>query len=91
VIVCFYKKSFLKDLARLPKHHRERVERLAFEDIPKLNNVFSTVDMKRIKGYQGCYRIRVGDYRIGCKVGKKNEITFYRVKSRADIYRVFPG
>ena len=90
MIVCFYKKSFLKDLAKLPKHHRERVERLAFEDIPKLNNVFATLDIKRIKGYQGYYRIRIGEYRIGCKVGKKNEITFYRVKSRADIYRVFP-
>jgi mRNA interferase RelE/StbE len=85
VIVCFYKKSFLKDLAKLPKHHRERVERLAFEDIPKLNNVFATLDIKRIKGYQGYYRIRIGEYRIGCKVGKKNEITFYRVVGQFEI------
>jgi len=90
VILCFYKKSFLRDLAKLPKHHREQIERLVFEEISKLNNVFVTLDIRKMKGYQGYYRIRVGDYRIGCKVGKKNEITFYRVKNRADIYKVFP-
>ena len=58
---------------------------MAFEDIPKLNNVFATLDIKRIKGYQGYYRIRIGEYRIGCKVGKKNEITFYRVVGHFEI------
>jgi mRNA interferase RelE/StbE len=52
--------------------------------------VFVKLDIKKMKGYQDYYRIRVGDYRIGRKVGKKSEITFYRIKSRADIYKVFP-
>ena len=90
MIVCFYKKSFLKDLAKLPKHYREQIERLAFEEIPKLDNMFATLDMKKMKGYQGYYRIRVGDYRIGCKVEEGNQILFYRVRSRADIYKLFP-
>jgi len=90
VITCFYKKSFLKDLAKLPKHYREQTERLVFEEIPRLDNVFTTLDTKKMKGYQDYYRIRVGDYRIGCKVEQKTQITFYRVKSRGDIYKVFP-
>jgi mRNA interferase RelE/StbE len=89
-MVCFYKKSFLKDLAKLPKHYREQIERLVFEEIPKLNDMFATLDIKKMKGYQGYYRIRVGNYRIGCKVEQGNEIIFYRIKSRADIYKLFP-
>ncbi|HOQ67310.1 MAG TPA: hypothetical protein PKU87_01615 [Candidatus Atribacteria bacterium] len=32
----------------------------------------------------------MGDYRIGCKLEAGNRIIFYRVKSREDIYKVFP-
>lgn len=90
MITCFYKKSFLKDLAKLPKRNREQIESLVFEEIPKLDNVFTKLDMKKMKGYQDYYRIRVGDYRIGCKVEQKSQIIFYRVKSRGDIYKLFP-
>jgi len=90
VIVCFYKKSFLKDLAKLPKHYREQIERLVFEEIPKLDNIFATLEIKKMKGYQSYYRIRVADYRIGCEVEEGSQIIFYRVKSRADIYKLFP-
>lgn len=90
MIACLYKKSFLNDLAKLPKPYRQPIERLVFEEIPTLNDVFARLDIKKMKGYQDYYRIRVGDYRIGCRVEKGNEIVFYRVKSRADIYRVFP-
>ena len=43
-----------------------------------------------MKGYENSYRIRTGQYRIGCKITSDGEITFYRVKSREEIYRVFP-
>jgi mRNA interferase RelE/StbE len=90
VTACFYKKSFLRDLAKLPRRHREQIERLVFEEIPRLHKVLAIPGIKKMKGYRRYYRIRVGDYRIGCQVGENNQITFYRVKSRADIYQVFP-
>ncbi len=31
-----------------------------------------------------------GQYRIGCKITSDKRIIFYRVKSREEIYRVFP-
>ncbi|WP_372961269.1 type II toxin-antitoxin system RelE/ParE family toxin [Methanoregula sp.] len=43
-----------------------------------------------MKGYEQYYRIRVGQYRIGCKITDDNTIIFYRVKSREEIYRSFP-
>jgi len=90
MVTCLYKKTFLKDLAKLPLDYREQVERLVFEEIPTLNNIFGVPNMKKMKGYRDYYRIRIGDYRIGCKVEKENKIIFYKVKSRSDIYKVFP-
>ena len=87
---CLYKKAFLNDLARLPKRYRLRIERLVFDEIPRLDDLFAQLDIKKMKGYQSYYRIRVGNYRIGCKLEHSDQITFYRVKSRADIYRLFP-
>ena len=68
MITCFYKKTFLKDLANLPPVYRERIEKLVFEEIPELNNIVRALDIKEMRGYRDYYRIRVGDYRIGCKV-----------------------
>jgi len=90
VISCLYNKAFLNDLVKLPKRHRVRIERLVFDEIPRLDDLFAQLDIKKMKGYRSYYRIRVGDYRIGCKLEHGDQITFYRVKSRADIYRLFP-
>lgn len=90
MITCFYKKTFLKELSNLPVDYRQRIEKLVFEDIPKVENIFSLSSIRKMKGYKDYYRVRIGDYRIGCKVEKQNRIIFYRVKSRDDIYKVFP-
>ena len=90
MITCFYKKTFLKDLADLPSVYRERIESLIFEEIPELDSISGVRDIKKMRGYKDYYRIRVGAYRIGCKLEVENRIIFYRVKSRDDIYKVFP-
>ncbi|ADN36544.1 plasmid stabilization system [Methanolacinia petrolearia DSM 11571] len=38
----------------------------------------------------GFFRIRQGRYRIGFEITEDNKIIFYRVKSREEIYSVFP-
>ena len=87
---CGYKKIFLKDLAVLPKHHRSRIEKLVFDQIPASENFFSDFDIDKMSGYKDYYRIRIGNYRIGCRIADDAVIIFYRVKSREEIYRVFP-
>jgi mRNA interferase RelE/StbE len=87
---CGYKKIFLKDLASLPKRYRSRIERLAFDQIPASENIFCDFDIAKMKGFEHYYRIRIGHYRIGCKITDENTIILYRVKSREEIYRVFP-
>jgi mRNA interferase RelE/StbE len=87
---CEYKKIFLKDLAAIPGRYRTRIERLVFDQIPASENIFRDFDIHKMRGFENYYRIRTGQYRIGCKITSDNEIVFYRVKSRGEIYRVFP-
>jgi len=87
---CGYKKVFLKDLAAVPKPYQARIEQLVFDHIPASENIFRDFDIHKMAGSEYYYRIRTGKYRIGCKIGPDNRIVFYRVKSREEIYRVFP-
>jgi len=58
--------------------------------IPNSDKSLQTLDIRKMKGYEDYYRIRLGDYRIGCKIEERHKIIFYRVKNRNDIYKVFP-
>ncbi len=45
--------------------------------------------LKKLKGYDTFYRVRIGDYRIGLElVGE--DVIFTRCLHRKDIYRYFP-
>ena len=45
--------------------------------------------MKKLKGHDHYYRIRIGDYRLGLElVG--DELVFVRCLHRRDVYRYFP-
>jgi mRNA interferase RelE/StbE len=46
-------------------------------------------NLKKMQGYDGFYRIRLGDYRVGVEV-LGNEIIFVRFLHRKDIYKFFP-
>ena len=87
---CGYKKTFLKDLASIPKHHRARIERLVFDTIPASENIFTDFDIRRMKGFSHFWRIRAGNYRIGIRIADDGSVIFYRIKSREEIYRAFP-
>ena len=45
--------------------------------------------IKKLRGFKGFYRIRVGDFRIGIVV-KGDVIEFIRILNRKEIYRFFP-
>jgi mRNA interferase RelE/StbE len=89
-VITFFKPAFLKDLAGVPLAYRRRIEKLVFEDIPRMSELGERIDIRKIQGRDRYCRIRIGDYRIGCEINEEHEITFFRVKHRKDIYKVFP-
>ena len=60
--------------------------------IEGLETAVSIVDLpqiKRLQGYSGFYRLRIGDYRLGIHV-EGDRVTAVRCLHRRDIYRYFP-
>jgi hypothetical protein len=52
MVVCGYKKVFLKDLAALQGRYRSRIERLVFEQIPASDTVFQDFAIHKMMGYE---------------------------------------
>ncbi len=84
-----FRKSFEKDLRKLGdaevlakvQQVIEAVEIAA--DLSDLNN------LKKLESEEDCYRIRIGDHRIGI-TANGDIVTFVRVLHRKEIYRYFP-
>jgi mRNA interferase RelE/StbE len=85
------KQSFAKDCEWVEKETLLKVKKF-LELIEKMSilTLFQMFDIKKLKGYNNYYRIRMGNYRIGLKIEWK-EIQVIRIKQRKDIYKVFPG
>ncbi|MFW5803733.1 MAG: type II toxin-antitoxin system RelE family toxin [bacterium] len=84
-----YRKTFLKDLAKIPSKTRTRIEYLVFNEIPESRSITDIHKFEKLKGYQPYYKIRIGSYRIGVKIND-DHLIFCRVLHRRDIYRYFP-
>ena len=85
-----YKKRFLKELAKLPEDVQAHAEKIVFEEF-LCENPFDLGYLEQMRGYTGKYKIRIGQYRIGITLNKKDQIIVCnRIAHRKDIYRYFP-
>ena len=60
-----------------------------FDNVEKAENLQEIPNVKKLKGFEEFYRVRIGKYRVGIKYDD-NEVTFIRILSRKDIYKFFP-
>ena len=67
-----YTKRFLKELTTLPPEIQSRIESIVFQELES-ENPFDLGYVEKMSGYTNKYEIRVGDYRIGITVEKKQE------------------
>ena len=81
--------EFQKSLRKL--NNREVSERVleTIENIELAETLSDIRGLKKLKGYQTAYRIRIGDYRIGLQI-LDDTVHFVRVANRKDIYDEFP-
>jgi mRNA interferase RelE/StbE len=59
-----YKKTFLKELSKLPAGIRTRIEKIVFRELI-CENPFKLGYIEKLKGYDNKFKIRISDYRIG--------------------------
>jgi mRNA interferase RelE/StbE len=84
-----FRKLFKQDLRALKDRKiRERI-RSVIEEVESANSLAELRNVKAIQGYNGFYRLRVGDYRIGIYV-EADIVAFVRLLHRKEIYRFFP-
>jgi mRNA interferase RelE/StbE len=85
-----YGKRFSKDLDAIRNESKIKADVLKLiEDIKGASSLSDLKNVRKIEGYQGYFRIKVGDYRLGIKL-TQNRIELIRFLHRKDIYRRFP-
>jgi mRNA interferase RelE/StbE len=84
-----FKKSFEKDLKKIRSSDILKKIQTVIEEVEKVDNLASLVNIKKLKAESNYYRIRVSDYRIGISV-REDTVTFVCVLHRKEIYRYFP-
>jgi mRNA interferase RelE/StbE len=84
-----FKKSFVKDLEKLRDAKAKSRVRNAVLHAEAAEALQELGDIRRLRGGEQAYRIRVGDYRLGL-ILEGNTIVFVRCLHRKDLYRYFP-
>jgi mRNA interferase RelE/StbE len=84
-----FRSSFARDLKRIRDRDLKRRVGEIIELVERVQSLQEVENIKKLRGGNRYYRIRVGDYRIGLLV-EGDIVTFVRFLHRKDIYRYFP-
>jgi len=84
-----YEKSFLKDIKKLQNKQVSQKLKLLLSEFEKSNDLTSFQNVKKLKGNDNFFRIKISEYRLGFHY-ENNEITIIRFLHRKDIYKFFP-
>ncbi|RQW80441.1 MAG: type II toxin-antitoxin system RelE/ParE family toxin [Methylococcus sp.] len=84
-----FEASFAKDLRGInDKSLLGRVGQI-IDEVKQAESLAGIRSLKKLKGHDHYYRIRVGDYRLGLELAGE-EFIFVRCLHRRDVYRYFP-
>lgn len=84
-----YSRKFLKELAAVPSDIRSKIESFVFEELVSTSSIYEMGKVEKMKGYDGFYKVRFGNYRLGLVVANEM-ITVKTVMHRREIYKFFP-
>jgi len=84
-----FKRSFLKSLKKLKDQKLKNAIAESIERIETSETLSEVKNLKKLQGFSDCYRIRIGDYRIGIEV-QDDVVCFGAFAHRKDIYGNFP-
>lgn len=82
-------KTFLKDLNKIIESAVLQKLRRYIGQIEKAESIHNLQGIKKLKGYNSYFRIKIRDYRLGIEIDGGN-VTLLRFLERKDIYKYFP-
>jgi mRNA interferase RelE/StbE len=84
-----YESRFQKDLKNINNASILEKIKTVIENCKQADSIQQINQLKKMRGYNQFYRVRVGDYRIGLAI-QDDIFIFVRCLHRKDIYRYFP-
>jgi mRNA interferase RelE/StbE len=84
-----FTKAFFKQIDTLPNESLKLRLAQVVQNVISADTLQDIVNLKKMKGHQTAYRIRIGDYRIGLFF-ERDLIIFAYLAHRKDIYDRFP-
>lgn len=81
--------KFSKDLDKIKSRKLKSSVLQIIEHIETAKELKEFPNLKKLKGHNTAYRIRIGEYRLGLYIAK-NIVLFARLVHRKDIYKLFP-
>jgi len=82
-------KSFEKDVKNINSLLINKKLTKVINEIQTADKISDITNLKKIRGTNDYYRIRIGDYRVGIII-TKTEVQLIRLLHRKDIYKYFP-
>ena len=85
-----FDKSFLKSLEKIKDSRTlKKIDRIIIE-CENSKKISEIPNIKKLTGFSNYFRIKSGNYRIGCELTSKSVIRFIIILHRKDIYKKFP-
>lgn len=84
-----FKNSFYKSVRKIDSRDLKVEIALVINEVESASGPRNIRNLKKLSGYEDCYRIKVQDYRIGVKI-LKDTVYFVAFEHRKNIYRIFP-
>ena len=86
----FIDKSFVKDVDKITDKRLLRNLNKLIIELENSNSLTELPNVKKIKGYDSFFRMRIGNYRLGLEEISGKGICLTRFLHRKDIYKYFP-
>jgi mRNA interferase RelE/StbE len=84
-----FERSFSRDLKRIKDAVLLKRVKEVIEAVQAAETLDDVQSVRKMRGYEQFYRIRLGDYWIGFELDNE-QVIFVRILHRKDIYRYFP-
>jgi len=84
-----FRTSFARDLKKIKDSRTIDAIRKSIAAVGSADGIREIPNCKKLAGTHDCYRIRIGEYRIGIVVAK-DTAEFVRCLNRREMYRYFP-
>jgi mRNA-degrading endonuclease RelE of RelBE toxin-antitoxin system len=82
-----YHKNFLKEVKKLPPHHKEKVKRILKKLVNKPNNLPPNTSALNVLP-KGVFRTRIGNLRLIYQINTKRKIIFVLgIGTRGKVYK----